>query len=238
MLNKRNKEVKEKYYFVKLKGAGVLSIHEEKNLSEDEYHPAEEIETGSYQKLVVEKGETGSAVYNLLVTPEEYSAFRFKTIKFQKANNATLDGFSYDKEHGIVVYGVIDGIYATMENGKCYDVVSGEVIPWSIISYYVERETVEQLEDMRHDLETIHGHEDVYIQLMRDQFKLLEAGEENLRIATKKYEEKYEQAIKQLEEERNKKQQRYKVILRRQKPMILSEKLKIKQLIDTIRSSK
>ena len=231
-------DLEEKFVLVELKNCcGFLKLYEKKQLTEDEYHPISTEKQEIYYTFVKTRKRVGQLLGNAFIPPEPYQTYRTKKVYFHKVNDDNLDGFAYDKKNGVVVYGEIRGIYAVEKKGKYYDAITGEVIPNEIIGYHIELSTVDNLDRMIQDLRFIEKHKDVYIQITEERYRKLKEGEENRRIAIKKYQEKYEQFIKRTRTGIAKDFQEYEQLLKEQKPKIASKTAQIKQLIYQIRNN-
>ena len=104
---------------------GLISIHESKYLSSDEYHSIKSSDNNNYQILVEVENEVGIPFYSLGVYPEVYQTYEFQDVSYQRINDFNIDGFEYDAEKKVVFYGWIYGIYVVKDKNSYYDVITG-----------------------------------------------------------------------------------------------------------------
>ncbi len=208
----------ERYFRLSLKGNnGLLSIHESKKLNSNEYHKIENTESGVYQVLTATTKKTGRNFYSLNVRSEPYQTYEFQHIMYPIINDFELDGFHYDAENKVVVYGSIYGIYALRDGKEYYDVISGEKISWAMLEKSVEIEYPENFQEMIEDLEIIQNHKEAYLNITRERIAKLSEGAKNMKIANKKYLENYD---------RKKQAEDAKFLERMQRSMEACEKLR------------
>ncbi len=187
----------ENYYCIKFKGCnGPLSIHESKELSYNEYHQISSNKTNSYQILVEVEKTVGENIKYWNLSKESYKNYEFKEITYPIINDFTIDGFEYDKQRKVVLYGYIYGIYAVKKDNDYYDVITGDRIPSGIIERETEMTEYEDLSCMLEDLEIIERKKDVYIRLTGERIFNLSKGAANRQLAIKRYNQKYEENIK------------------------------------------
>lgn len=243
-----NQELQEEYFLVSLLGNSnrMLSLQEEKRLSESEYHPVDTEEVGEY--YILEKIEK-EAKYCLLpsdVSGEVYQTYEFQPVSFQRVNNFTLDGFLYDQEREVVFYAYIYGLYAVKRGDAYYSVITDEEIPKEVIDGISKRETVDDFMDMIEDLEIIGKHKELYLKIMKEAICLLMEGVNNKRVARNRSKANYEKVriayektdgAKRTKEEREKAWKEHLRSLKRQEMAIDSKRVQVKQIIRQIQNN-
>lgn len=185
--------MEQEYFLICLKAnKDILSFHENKILTEKDYHPIESEEIGEYQSIV----SVGSSYYDnhdCNVESEPYLDYQMRSVSFKKVNDFSLDGFWYDSKNGVVIYGYLPGIYAKKGHQGYHEVCTGKFIDWNSIYSATKMETKEDLEIMMENLNFIEKHRSAYIRLTQERLSKLEEGKENFLAAVKKYQKRRDQ---------------------------------------------
>ncbi len=191
-------DLKETYFLIQLKGnfGEMLSLLEEKKLSENDYHPIDVNQASMYRLLVETQAETGNNIPALGVFKEPYKDYKFESVFFQIVNDFTLDGFLYDKERGVVFYGNVSGLYAVERDNAYYDVITDEKVPIEGIDRVSKIETLDHFLNMVEDLKIIGKCKEIYHEVVEEELRLLKEGENNRVIAHQRYRDNYNQAKK------------------------------------------
>ena len=216
---------------------GLISIHEQKSLLPNEYHFYSKNDTNQYTILVETEKTVGKGIYYMDVHPETYETYEFKDIKYQIINDYNIDGFEYDREREVVFYGYIYGIYATQNEDKYYDIVTGEEIPYEIISNIHEIVSIDDYSEMIEDLTFIKEHKNVYISITEERFSKLLKGAINRKIAFERYKQNYAVKKKAYDKKVIKKQKQWQQIKEKLKDESYPKREEIKKLIYEIRNS-
>ncbi len=184
------------YFLIRLNAQyrSSLSIHKNQRLTENDYHPMPSEETVEYLTITPVTSTIENMYYDL--PGEPYENYLMQSIEFKKVNDFATDGFWYDPEHEVVVYGHIPGIYAGQRaDHSFYDLFTKKVIPWSLIYQFLQMETEEDFKNMIQDLEFIRKYRSAYVQLTQERLNKLEAGVDNLVAARERYDERLQEFI-------------------------------------------
>lgn len=226
------------YFRIKLENSkGLISIHEERELSPNDYHLADKKGDNNYQILVEAEKEIGNAFYSLNILPEKYKTYEFQDVTYQRINDYDVDGFEYDLDRKVVFYGWIYGVYAIKKHSTLYDVVTGDEIPWGIISNVVEMETVEDFEEMIEDLKLIKKHKNVYENIIKEIILKLSEGAMNKTMAYEKYKQNYDTAKKAQDQKRLKSENFYQQMRDQLKITSYPKREEVKKLIYEIKNN-
>ncbi|MDE5587510.1 MAG: hypothetical protein K2I72_03965, partial [Bacilli bacterium] len=119
-------DLEETYFLIQLKGNldELLSLQEEKELSEDDYHLIDVNLSSVYRLLVETQAGAGNDIPDLGVFKEPYQTYKFESVNYPTVNDFDLDGFLYDKERGVVFYGDIYGLYAVKRGSAYYSLIT------------------------------------------------------------------------------------------------------------------
>ena len=191
------------YFCINLKSLkGLISIHETKKLSPDEYHSINSVDTNDYQILAEVEKKVGQKICSWNLFPESYQTYEFQNATYQIINDFNIDGFEYDSKRKVLVYGWIYGIYAISDGNNYYDVITGEKIPNEIIANVRKIETVDAYSDMIDDLRLIEKNKNAYIKITKERISKLSQGENNRKLAQERYKQNYETTIEAQREKR------------------------------------
>ena len=117
-------EDNDRYFYIRFEGQkSFYTIQESKRLMKDEYHEAKRKETSKYYILMETEKTVGSDLPDFDINKEAYSAYEFKKIGYKLVNDFGLDGFTYDIERGIILYGLITGIPTIKKPDGYYDML-------------------------------------------------------------------------------------------------------------------
>ena len=191
-------EDNDRYFYIRFEGQkSFYTIQESKRLMKDEYHEAKRKETSKYYILMETEKTVGSDLPDFGINKEEYSAYEFKKVGYEVANDFGLDGFIYDMEREIILYGLITGIPTIKKPDGYYDMVTDTRIPHTIIESVKEVEQVDDYGILLSDLKIIMKNIEAYRKGLNDNINKLLEGINNKKQATKRYERKYSQVIRQ-----------------------------------------
>ena len=170
------------------------------------------------------------------VLPKKYKTYEFQDVTYQRINDYEVDGFEYDTDRKVVLYGWIYGIYVIKEGSKLYDVVTGKEIPWGVASNIMEVETIEKFEQMIEDLKLIKEHKDVYENITKERILKLSEGYMNKTIAYEIYKQNYYAAKKAQDQKRFKNENFYQQMRNELKISSSSKREEVKKLIYEIKN--
>lgn len=196
----------EKYYLIDLdEDISEYSIFEDKFLMANQYTPWEsEIAFTFVDGIYFEKQIKEQVSFLSESVP--YVGYCLRSRICYCANNYEKDGFGYDKENQRVIYGNTS-IYATLQDGKYVDVVTGRVIPMNIIKSTREVIYANDLSAMVEELTLISEHVDLYSKLLDDLINMFSFADNNKKAAQASYDElcqkKYEEFCASQSEQRD-----------------------------------
>jgi len=184
------------YYLINLdENNGEFSIYEDKFLMANQYTPWEsEIAFTFIDGVYSEKQIKGQVSFFNESVP--YIGYCLRSRICYCVNNYEIDGFGYDKENQRVIYGNT-AIYATLKDGNYVDVVTGKVIPSSIIKSSRQVIYENDLSAMIEELTLVSKHVDLYSKLLDNLINMFSLADNNEKLAQATYDklsqEKYEQ---------------------------------------------
>lgn len=164
-----------------------VSIFDNKVLSKNEYTSVEQNDKYCFCDIgpKCKKIEDFASIHYYT----HYDGYAVQAEDCSISNDYVKDGFVYDKKNQRVFYGNVS-IYATLENGKYVDVITGKVIPSDFIKYSKELKVDSAgLKDMARDLELVSKHVDLYCDLLNDLISIFTLDSTNRKIAQEKYDE-------------------------------------------------
>lgn len=234
------------YYKVALKVSStcntLIDLYESKKLTSKQYHKVSVPEIDSY-KIIVPVSKTVNSdsqapFWNSVIPAEAYDGYQFKEVSYTVENDIEKDNFYYDKKNKMVIYGWTF-IYAIKEDNQYYDLITGKLIPSSIIQSTSSQISLDDYELMIKDLELIKQHKEIYEKITNELYEKLEEDNKNYQIAQQKYNDNLkkflEERREQLRKTREEKETQHIQHLEEDKPKIKVMKGKITQLISEIK---
>lgn len=234
------------YYKITLKEGTtcntLINLYENKKLTSKQYHKASLPEIDSYKIIVpvlkTVNSDSKAPFWNSIIPAEVYNGYQIEEVSYTVENDFEKDEFYYDKKNKIIIYGWTF-IYAIKEDNQYYDLITGKLIPSSIIESARSEIRLDDYETMIKDLELIKNHKETYEKITNELYEKLEEDNKNYQIAQQKYNDNLkkflEERREQLRKVREEKEIQYIQHLEEDKPKIKVIKGKIKQLISEIK---